>query len=128
MTQIAQIIVILFGIFLISVGFLMLFKPEKARVYLRKAGSTNLINYSEITVRMIPAAGMVLYAEYSKYSEILELFGWFMIATSMVLYFVPRRLHHAYALRCAEILRPAYFRIVSPFSMLFGAAVIYVVI
>lgn len=128
MTQIAQIIVILFGIFLISVGFLMLFKPERARVYLRKAGSTNLINYTEITVRMIPAVGMVLYAEYSKYPEILESFGWFMIATSMVLYFVPRRFHHAYALRWADILRPVYFRIVSPFSMLFGAAVIYAVI
>lgn len=128
MTQIAQILVIFFGVFLVSVGFLMLFKPKKAWVYLRKAGSTNLINYTEITVRMIPAGAMVLYAEHSKYPVILELFGWFMIATSLVLYAVPRRLHHAYALWCADMLTPAYLRILSPFSMLFGAAVIYAVV
>lgn len=59
--------VILFGLFLISVGFLMLFAPTKARNILTKAGSTNFVNYTEITVRMIPAAAMVLYADFSLY-------------------------------------------------------------
>ncbi len=127
MILIAKYIVILFGVFLAGVGLLMLIRPLKAREYLRKAGSTNLINYSEITIRMIPAAGLVIYSDFSKYPEILKLFGWFMIATSVVLYFVPRRLHHKYALWCADILIPKYIRLISPFSILFGCAIIYTV-
>lgn len=128
MTIIAKYIVILFGAFLIGVGLLMLLRPTKAREYLRKAGSTNLINYSEITIRMIPAAGLVIYAEHSKFPEILSYLGWFMIATSLVLYLVPRKLHHAYAVKSANILTPALIRIISPFSLLFGVGVFYSVV
>jgi hypothetical protein len=126
--NIAKFIVILFGIFLVGVGLLMLMNPEKAREYLRQAGSNNLINYTEITIRMIPAAGLVLYSEFSKFPEIFNYIGWFMIGTSIVLYFVPRRLHHRYALMCADILKPPLIRGASPFSILFGVAIIYSVI
>lgn len=128
MTIIAKYIVILFGIFLIGVGLLMLLKPTKARAYLRMAGSTNLINYTEITIRMIPAAGLVLYSEFSRFPEILKYFGWFMIVTSLVLYFVPRRLHHRYALFSADLLSPGLIRITSPFSIIFGTGIIYSVL
>ncbi len=128
MTILAKYILILFGIFLIAVGLLMLLKPATARKYLRLAGSTNLINYTEITIRMVPAAGLVLFSEYSKFPEIFKYLGWFMIATSLVLYFVPRRIHHRYALMCADILTIRMIRITSPFSMLFGAGIIYSVL
>ncbi len=128
MTLIAKYVILLFGIFLIGVGLLMLLKPEKAREYLKKAGSTNLINYSEITIRMIPAVSLVFYSEFSKFPEIFKYFGWFMIGTSVVLYFVPRRLHHRYALICADILKPQLIRLTSPFSVIFGFAIIYSVL
>ncbi len=128
MIIITKYIVILFGAFLIGVGLLMLLRPTKAREYLRRAGSTNMINYSEITIRMIPAAGLVIYADHSKFPEILNYLGWFMIATSLVLYLVPRKLHHAYAVKCSNILTPALIRIISPFSLLFGAGVFYSVL
>ena len=50
MEIIAKLIVLLFGVFIILVGLLMLFNPKKARQILRKAGSTPLINYTEITI------------------------------------------------------------------------------
>jgi len=106
----------------------MLLKPTKTREYLRLAGSTNLINYTEITIRMIPASGLVLYAEYSKFPEIFKYLGWFMILTSLVLYFVPRGLHHRYALMCADILTPRLIKATSPFSILFGSGIIYAVL
>ena len=128
MTLVAKYIVILFGVFLIGVGFLMLLRPNKAREYLRKAGSTNFINYLELTIRLIPAAGLVLYSEFSKYPETFKILGWFMIATSLVLYFIPRRIHHNYAIWCSNILKPKYIRLTSPFSILFGCSIIYSVI
>ena len=125
---IAKWTVIIFGIFLILVGFLMLFAPQKAREILRKAGSTNVINYTEITLRMIPAAALVLVADFSKFPVFFSVLGWFMLATSMVLYLVPRSMHHQYALRSAEMLSPLYLRLISPLSMFFGGMLIYAVI
>jgi uncharacterized membrane protein YfcA len=125
MIAIAKWTVILFGVFIIFAGFLMLFAPAKARETLRKAGSTNFINYAEITIRMIPAIGLILYSDYSKYPDIFKIFGWFMLGTSLVLYFVPRKLHHSYSLKSADILKPLYFRLLSPFAFIFGSAIIY---
>ncbi|SKB36301.1 hypothetical protein SAMN05661099_0883 [Daejeonella lutea] len=114
-----------FGLFFILIGILMVLKPETARNVLRKAGSTFFINYAEITLRLIPASAMIIFADYSKYPELLMAFGWFMLATSLVLYFVPRKLHHKFSLKAAGILKPVYFQLISPFSMLIGCFLIY---
>ncbi|MGB5243407.1 MAG: hypothetical protein WBN28_02740 [Lutimonas sp.] len=121
----SNLLVLFFGIFLILVGLLMLIKPQKARNILRKAASSNLINYTEITIRMIPAVGLILAADQSKSPDFFKILGWFMLFTSLVLYIVPRRWHHNYALKCAEILTPFYIRMISPFSILFGVVLIY---
>lgn len=122
---IAKWTIILFGLFFILVGLTMLFKPQKARQILRKAGSTNFINYAEITLRIIPAAALILSADNSKYPNILKIFGWFMLVTSLVLYFVPRQLHHKFSLKAADILKPFYFQLISPFAFIIGIVIIY---
>lgn len=113
-------IVLLFGVFFIVAGLIMLFKPSIARATLRKAGSTNLINYAEITIRIIPAIGLILAATLSKYPGFLLVFGWFMLGTSLVLYFVPKKLHHHFSTKAADMLKPIYFQFISPFSILIG--------
>lgn len=128
MVTLAKWTVILFGVYIICAGFLMLFAPAKARETLRKAGSTNFINYAEITIRMIPAIGLILYADYSKYPDVFKVFGWFMLGTSLILYVVPRKLHHNYSLKSADILKPLYFQLLSPFAFIFGTAIIYCVL
>jgi hypothetical protein len=127
MIVIAQLISILFGAFIFSVGLLMLLYPEKALTILRKAGSTNYINYGEITIRLIPAIALMVYSSYSRFPEVLKFFGGFMIATSLVLYFVPRRYHHAYAEKWASILSPFQVRLIAPLAFVFGASIIYAV-
>lgn len=106
----------------------MLLDPQKARSILRKAGSTNFINYAEITLRMIPAAALILAEHDSKYPGIFKIFGWFMLITSFVLYFVPRQLHHNFSLKAADILKPVWFQVISPFSILIGLFLIYCII
>ena len=125
MTTLAKYTIILFGIFFISVGLLMLLNPKKARAILRKAGSTNFINYAEITIRMIPAAALVIYSSLSKFPEIFKWVGSFMIFTSLVLYFVPKQLHHNFSNKAADILKPIYFQFISPFAFVIGVAIIY---
>ena len=123
--EIGKYIVLLFGLFFIAVGFLMLLKPSTARGILRKAGSTNLINYAEITLRMIPAIGLILAAPLSKYPSFLLLFGWFMLGTSLVLYFIPRTLHHNFSNKAADVLKPQYFLLIAPFAIAIGVFLLF---
>jgi uncharacterized membrane protein YfcA len=124
----AKSTIILFGLFFICVGLLMLLKPQKANDILRKAGSTNFINYAEITIRIIPSVGLILSANNSKFPDIFKIFGWFMLLTSLVLYFVPRQIHHNFSVKAADILKPFYFQVISPFAFIIGTLLIYSVI
>lgn len=103
----------------------MLILPKKARATLRKAGSTDFINYAEITIRLIPAIALVLYADFSKFPEVFKIFGWIMLITSLVLYVVPRKIHHSFSMRSADMLKPIYFQLLSPFAFIFGGLIIY---
>ena len=123
--EIARWIVLCFGLFFIVLSGIMLLTPNKARATLRKAGSTAFINYAEITLRMIPAAGLILVAENSKFPDVFKIFGWFMLLTSFILYFVPRKLHYQFSNKCADILLPIYFKLISPFALLIGLLIIY---
>jgi uncharacterized membrane protein YfcA len=125
MVVIAKWTVILFGVFIIGTGFLMLFAPRRAREILRKAGSTNFINYAELTLRMVPALGLILFADFSRNPDAFKILGWFMLMTSFVLFFVPRKVHYNFSLKSAEILKPLYFQFIAPFAFLFGATIIY---
>ncbi len=120
--------VIAFGIFIIFVGFLMLFKPKNVNQILRKMASTNLINYTEITLRLIPASAMIICSDFAKYSNIFELYGWIMLITTLVLFFIPRTIHHNFSLKIAIHFKPFYFQLISPLSFLIGTFLIYGVI
>lgn len=125
MILVAKYIIIVFGLFFIFIGMLMLFQPKTARATLRKAGSTNFINYTEITIRMIPATALIIYSDLSLFPEEFKIFGWFMLITSLILYFVPKQLHHNFSNKAADILKPIYFQLISPFSIIIGAIIIY---
>lgn len=125
MTTAAKWILFLFGIYIILAGFIMLFKPVKAREILRKAGSTNLINYAEISVRMLVSAAFIVYSEHAKCPDIFYITGWFMLITSFILYLIPRKMHHSFSLKSAEILKPVYFQIISPFAFAIGLFILY---
>ncbi len=123
--HISKWLLTLFGLFIIFTGFLMLFYPKKAQSTLRKFASTNLINYTEITLRLLVATAMILYADFCKLPEAFTIFGWFLLITALILYAVPRKLHHTFSTKSAHILKPFYFRLISPFAFLFGLLILY---
>lgn len=124
---IARLLIIFFGLFFIGVGILMLLKPEWVRGILKKAGSTVLINYAELCLRMIPGAALIVYASTSDYPTSFKVVGWFIIISSAILMILPRRLHHKFSIKCAEILKPSYFQMISPLSIFIGSILIYLV-
>jgi uncharacterized membrane protein YfcA len=121
----AKFTVIAFGLFIIFCGFLMLFAPQKANDYLRKFGSTNFINYTELFIRILIGVAIIYASDISKFPDIFKIFGWFMVISGIILCCVPRRIHHNFSVQAAETLKPFYFQLISPFSFLFGAAIVY---
>lgn len=128
MIIVAQLIVAFFGLFLIGVGFMMLLAPVRVWNIIGRAASTPLIHFGELSLRLIPAAGLILFAKRSQFPEIFEILGWFMVGTSIILMLLPRRWHHAYAKKCAVWLPPRMIRLTSPFSMAFGGFILYAII
>lgn len=124
-TELAKWVVIIFGIFIVIIGFVMLINPIKARNILRKAGSTNFINYVEITLRLIPAIALILCSETSKLPIAFKIFGWIMLITSLTLYVIPRKIHHKFSTKSADILKPFYFQLISPFAFILGGLILY---
>lgn len=123
--EIARWVVISFGFFIIFVGFVMLINPVKARNTLRKAASTNFINYAEITIRLIPAIALIVCSELARSPMAFKIFGWIMLTTSLMLYVVPRKVHHKFSMKSADILKPLYFQLISPVAILFGILILY---
>lgn len=123
--QISKLIISLFGLFLVFVGVLMFFRPQLSRNILRKFASTDLINYTEISIRLIIGIALINGAQHCKSPIAFKLLGWFMSITAIILSMVPRNLHYKFSTKSAEILKPTYFRVISPFAILFGGLILY---
>jgi hypothetical protein len=122
---VAKGIVVLFGIVFLFAGGVMLIKPTLFRSWIAKAGSTSLINYGEITIRLIPAIAMVYVAPETKLPLFFQLFEWIMIATSLILYVTPRKIHQQLSIGFAEKLKPIYLQCIAPLAFLIGMGLIY---
>ncbi len=92
---------------------------------LRRFASTNLINYTELGLRLIAGLGLVGLAQYTDYAQILRISGGFLAATAIILMLIPRKWHHAYAVYWADKLKPWMVRFCAPFSFVLGCTLIW---
>ena len=120
MLLIAKFIVALSGFWLIAVSVFMIYRPGAALNALWKMASTNLINYTEITLRMMVGIAFIFVARELRLSFIFNFVGWFLAISAGVLYAVPRQWHHNYARYWARKLTPFYVRALAPFSIAAG--------
>ena len=124
MELVSKYIIICFGLFLIYSGFLMFLNPEKARTIIGKAGSTILINYGELIVRLLLGISFVISAEANTYQQYFTIFGYFLIISAVILMLTSMKTHHKFSTKAAETLKPIYLRICAPFSIGFGILIL----
>ncbi len=124
---IEQLLLILYGIWLIAISILILINPKLVVHYFKKAGSTNIINYTEITLRLLWGILLFLFAQLSKFPEFFNIFGLILIVTSIILFTIPRKFHARYAIWSVTLIEP-YIRLFAPFSFGLGIYQIYSVI
>jgi len=128
MEVISKILVFVFGMFLIFSGFLMFLNPERARATIGKAGSTIIINYGELIVRLLLGISFVIAAKTNTYEQYFTIFGYFLIISAVILMLTPMKTHHKFSTKAAETLKPMYLRICAPFSIGFGLLILVAII
>lgn len=127
--QTASLILVLFSAaWLLFVGGLMLFRPDDCLRWLSQMASTWRINVTELGLRGLAGAALVVRSPSSKMPEVFEIGGWFIVATSVILLLIPRRWHAAYAVWWSNKLSSAQVRLASPFSAVFGLTLAYLAI
>ena len=118
----------IFGLWMIGVSFMILLRPRLMLAALRKMASTNLINYTELGLRALAGLGVVGLAPHTPYTKILQICGWFLIVTAIILMLIPRRWHHAYAVWWADNLKPWHVQMATPLSFAMGVVALWVAV
>lgn len=93
----AGVIVLLAAIWLIGLAAVSLVKPERAKDFLHRFASSALTHFLEVFVRLIVGVAFVVYSSQMKFSVVVTGFGWMLILTTVVLFFVPWKLHRRFA-------------------------------
>ena len=123
--QLARSIIALSGFWVLYVGVLMLLTPHRALTLLRKAGSTNLINYTELLLRLIWGAAMYYYAPYSTQKLFMQIFGGFVLISALILLSIPKQWHAAFSKTSAKQIRPNLVPWISPFAFALGVYLLF---
>lgn len=127
MQPVAYILLLLSAGWLIGVALFAACWPKRALESLAGMASTNWINYSEITLRLTSGLAFLFYADSSRFPQVLRIFGWILIATSAMLYLVPRRWHHRYALFWSRMLNPYLLRVAAVVSLAAGMFLLFAI-
>ena len=95
--SLASVIVLMAAVFLLCLTAAALFKPQQAVRFLHGFASSAKAHYSEISLRLITGAALVVAAPNMHFSYLFTLFGWLIIGTSVVLLLLPWRWHQRFA-------------------------------
>lgn len=96
-TALALTVVAGAAIYLLALGGGALIRPEIARRFLGGFASTPRVHFLELTLRILTGAALVRSAPALAFSAGIALFGWMLMATSLVLAVVPWRMHQRFA-------------------------------
>jgi hypothetical protein len=110
---------------LVWVGGIMAFRPLLALDLLGRTATTSRINAIEQVPRLIAGAAMMVRAEISRFPDFFLVAGLFIAASSVVLLLIPLRWHNGYAVFWAKRIPPVAVRVIAPFSVLGGVALIW---
>ena len=121
----AIVVSLLAGLWLFLVGLFMLFLPARALRALAMFGSTPLLHFSELGLRMVAGLALIVAGPYSRLPEFLVPAGWFIALSSVVLMLLPRAWHAAYATWWSARFSISAVRGLGPVACLAGAALIF---
>ena len=90
-------VALLFSLFLIALGGASLFAPAKAKVFLLGFATSAFTHYLEMVLRLVVGASILSQAPHLMFPVVFTVFGWMMVATTVVLLLLPWKWHRRFA-------------------------------
>lgn len=128
METVALIAIMASGLWLVAGAFLMAFQPRRFLHLLSLTASNWRVNSSEQGLRLMAGIALIIRADASKVPTLFIVSGEFIVASSVILLFVPLRWHAGYAIWWSHRLSLTSVRAIAPVSAALGALAIYAAI
>jgi hypothetical protein len=96
-TVIGTAVVLAAALYLLTLGGGALIRPESTKRFLGGFATTPRIHFTELALRVLTGAALVATAPQMAFGQGIAIFGWMLIATSLVLGVVPWRQHQRFA-------------------------------
>ena len=85
------------ALYLIGLGILTFFWPDRARSFLLNFASSIRLHYLEVSIRIVTGTCFILASPSLAWSFVSALFGWVLVSTSGALLLVPWQWHQRFA-------------------------------
>lgn len=96
-TRLATLVVAGFGLFLLGLAGTVVVMPPRAERFLLSFANTARAHYTEQALRLLVGLALVASASSLRFPGLFTLFGWIMVATTLVLLLMPWHWHHHFA-------------------------------
>lgn len=90
-------VVFLSGLYLVGLASIAFARPDLARRFLEGFASTRSLHLIELFIRHLVGVSFVLYAPKMGVPGVFNVFGWVLVCTTIVLAFVPWKLHRRFS-------------------------------
>ena len=101
-----------------GLGVWSMIYPRRELTGLSKMASTNLINYTELIIRLIVGLAFIAGKDSFARPDISMVIGVFFVVSAIMLMIIPRRWHAAYAVYWAQKITPIAVLLLMPLSIL----------
>jgi hypothetical protein len=89
----------LVALYFIVLGTAGIIAPSVAKRFLHEFAGSATAHYTELLIRLMVGAALLIQAPKMLYAEVVSVFGWLLIATSAILLLFPWRWHQRFAAR-----------------------------
>jgi len=120
-------IILFFGALIALGGAVLVVRPEYIFSIFTKYGDSFSLHFFAVIVRILFGVALVIGASESKYSIVLQIFGWLLISAALVLGVIGRERFKS-LIKWSVKLSPLIQRIAAVSGILFGCFLIYAVV
>ena len=123
MEAIALAVVVLAGLYMLALGAASLVMPARASRFLLGFAASQSAHFTELLLRFVVGAAVVLSAPRMSLSGAFNFFGWVLLVTTACLLLVPWRWHRRFAQHAVpHAIR--YIALVGVASLAFGGLIL----
>lgn len=122
----ALAVVVLASAYLLALGAASLSVPARTSRFLLGFASSASVHFTELFLRLVVGAALVIYAPRMCLSGAFNLFGWVLLVTTVCLLIIPWRWHHRFAQQVVPLFT-RYIALIGLVSLAIGGVILWAV-